>query len=264
MTVTIQQVVDKLIEPVGRLEMTVDKLEPGNPETEVSGVGVTFLLTQEVLEDAIKLGINLIISHEGPFYSHHDQKDALAQNAVYLEKRRLLEESGIAVFRCHDYVHRYKPDGITQGLVEALQWQSNIEEILPAATVVSLPPMTVEEIAAWVKSKLGVPFVRVTGNASNPVSRVGVAVGYRGGGSVTIPLFAEKELDLIIAGEGQEWEAPEYVRDATHQGRNKTMLFIGHGASEEPGMERLAEWLQEAFPAVPVHFLAQRPLFRVL
>lgn len=51
--------------------------------------------------------------------------------------------------------------------------------------------------------------------------RIGLLAGYRGGGEVVIPLFQNQNLDLIIAGEGPEWESPEYVRDALQQGKKK-------------------------------------------
>lgn len=261
---TIGLVLQRLMEHAGRLEQTVDKLIFGSPETEVTGIVTTFLATQHVLEQAVALGANLVITHEGIFYSHHERTESTVEDPVYLTKRQWIENSGIAVFRFHDHVHRYRPDGITEGLVQALDWKSYVEEHLPTACILHIPEKTLSDIAEDVKIKLGIPYVRVVGDAATPCSRVGVLVGYRGGEATAIPLFESQRLDLIIAGEGPEWEAPEYVRDAVHQGRRKALLFLGHAASEEPGMRKITDLLKEEFSDVPVHFVAERPLFQIM
>jgi putative NIF3 family GTP cyclohydrolase 1 type 2 len=262
--ITIGNVVQRLTERAGRLEQTVDRLAFGTPETEVTGIVTTFLATQYVLEQAAALGANLVVSHEGLFYSHRERPESLGENLVYAQKRRWLERSGIAVYRFHDHVHRYEPDAITEGLVRALGWGAYVEERLPAATIVQMPAQPLGGIAAHVKAKLGIPYVRAVGDPATPCARVGLLVGYRGGGDTVIPLFASRKLDLVVAGEGPEWETPEYVRDAIHQGRRQSLLLVGHAASEEPGMRRVAELLKEHFPAVPVHFVADKPLFRLM
>jgi putative NIF3 family GTP cyclohydrolase 1 type 2 len=264
MAITIQHVLDKLMEPVSEIPNTVDTLKSGNPNMEVKGIATTFMATQEVIQQAIDLGTNLLITHEGLFYSHIDNMEILENNQVYMEKRRLIDESGIAIYRFHDYLHRYQPDGIMDGLIEALGWKSYVEKIQPASTLVKVPPMTVNEIAEYVKEKLGIEYVRTVGDLSGICTRIGLLAGYRGGGVLSIPLFEQENLDLIISGEGPEWEAPEFVRDAVYQGKEKALLVLGHAESEVPGMKSLAEWIQTIFPEIPVHFISEKPLFQVV
>ncbi|MNI86316.1 NIF3 (NGG1p interacting factor 3) [compost metagenome] len=114
------------------------------------------------------------------------------------------------------------------------------------------------------KMQLRIPYVRVAGNLSATCTRVGILVGYRGGGPMTIPLYEQDQLDLIIAGEGPEWETPEYVKDAVQQGRSKALIMLGHAESESPGMELLARRLAEQFPGMPVHFVKDRPVYQVI
>lgn len=260
---TIQDVLDKLIQFGNDFESKVDSLIAGVPYTEVKGIAITFIATHNVLQRAISMGVNLIITHEGVFYSHQDGTGSREYDPVYREKRRLIEESGIAIYRFHDYFHRYKPDGIMVGLIRDLGWNSYVEEHQPTATIVTIPGMTVKEIAEFVKKKLGIPFVRVVGNMSMTCTRIGLLAGYRGGGQIAIPLFENNNLDLIISGEGPEWETPEYVRDAVYQGRQKALIILGHAASEEPGMKYLADFVKTLFPHIPVHFIAEEPLFQI-
>ena len=116
MYTSIQNILDTLITPAITLENTVDKLEFGNTDSTVRGIATTFLATQDVIEKAQNLGVNLIISHEGIFYSHRDKQEMLQSDPVYQKKRQTIKESGMAIFRYHDYIHKYMPDGIMAGL----------------------------------------------------------------------------------------------------------------------------------------------------
>jgi len=264
LTVTIQNVLDKLMEPVQKTENTVDTLKAGNPKALVRGIATTFMATNDVIQQAIDLGVNLLITHEGLYYSHYDRTDKWQNDPVFLEKRRLIEQSDIAIFRLHDHIHRYEPDGITTGLLHSLNWESYIEKDYAAVSILTLPGMPLREIVNDVKLKLNIPHVRVVGDLSLVCERVGVSVGYRGGGENCIPLFHQEQLDLLISGEGPEWETPEYVRDAVQQGRNKALLILGHAESEKAGMEYLAKKIKTLFPNIPVHFLEEKPVFQIL
>ncbi|WNS46820.1 Nif3-like dinuclear metal center hexameric protein [Paenibacillus sp. MMS20-IR301] len=264
MNPTFGQVIGHLTAGISLLGDTVDKLEPGAPETEVQGIVTAFSASQYVIEQAALLGANLIISHEGVYYSHHDNREVLENDPLYRQKAALIASTGVSIYRFHDAVHRYTPDGITEGLLRELDWEPYVEQHLPHVTVLSVPAMTVSEMAGYLKRQLQIPYIRVAGNLSAVCSRVGVLVGYRGGGALTLPLLGQESLDLIIAGEGPEWETPEYIRDAVRQGRNKSLIMLGHAESEAPGMKLLAERLKSRFPDVGVSFVQDQPVFQIV
>ncbi|AIQ53986.1 Nif3-like dinuclear metal center hexameric protein [Paenibacillus sp. FSL R7-0331] len=264
MMITFSTVIDWLTDGIPVPEQTVDRLETGIPETEVRGIVTAFTASQYVIEQAAALGANLVISHEGIYYSHHDQRDWLGQDPVYRQKSALIAGTETGIYRFHDYIHRYTPDGITEGLIAELGWLEYVEEHRPAVSVLTLPPAPLREIAEYVKRKLQISYVRAAGDLSGSCSRIGILAGYRGGGQLVIPLYGEEGLDLIIAGEGPEWETPEYVRDALQQGRSKALIMLGHAESEAPGMKQLAERLAAQFPAVPVRYIPERPVFEVI
>jgi putative NIF3 family GTP cyclohydrolase 1 type 2 len=263
MNLCIRDIIEYLTSPVGPLENTVDKLEYGNPDSTVKGVAVAFLATQEVVDKAKNLGVNLIITHEGIFYSHWDKKETLKSDPVYIQKRQMIEESKIAFFRFHDHIHKYRPDGITNGLLQSLGWQDYEVKNFPAASILVIPKTSLKEAVFYVKKRLGLQFLRCCGDSLMTCKRIGLLAGYRGGGELVIPLFEKESLDLVIYGEGPEWETPEYVRDAVRQGRQKALIVLGHAESEMPGMEFIARELQEKFPGIPIHFLPQKPVFQI-
>ncbi|MCM3630613.1 Nif3-like dinuclear metal center hexameric protein [Paenibacillus glycanilyticus] len=264
MPLSVQTVIDKLCSSVPPISNTVDILMAGQPDTEVRGIAVSFMPTQQVIEKAIALGANLLITHEPLSYSHRHEEKLIENDPIYAQKQKLIAESGIAIFRYHDYCHRKQPDIIMTGLLAALEWESHLTEMLPIAAIVELPSLTVTEVAAHAKQKLGMPFLRITGDLSTPCRRAGILVGYRGGASTAIPFMREHELDLLIVGEGPEWETPEYIRDASYQGRPKALLTLGHAESEEPGMRALSEELRRQYPEVAVEFIPIAPIFRIV
>ncbi|MEF2244350.1 Nif3-like dinuclear metal center hexameric protein [Paenibacillus sp. IITD108] len=264
-SLTIGELIDYLTSRGPAVSPTVDKLLYGEPDTTITSVAVTFLATQSVIKQAAELGANLIISHEHPYYNHngmqHEQwkEDAVAQN-----KHLSIMESGIAIFRYHDHCHREQIDLITDGLVRQLEWEPYMEQRLPAASIAVLPSMSAADIAEHIKHTLRIPYVRLIGDPSQACSRVAITVGYRGGGNVVLPLLREQRVQLVIAGEGPEWEAPEYVRDAREQGLDYSMIMLGHAESEAPGMRYIAQLLAEQFPHIAVHTLIDKPLYAIL
>ncbi|AZN39675.1 Nif3-like dinuclear metal center hexameric protein [Paenibacillus albus] len=260
--VRIRDVIEALGGPVG-----TDVLRFGDPDEIVTGIAVTFTASQQVLEQAHRRGLNLIISHEGLFYSYHHQpheKLAEIKDPVYEAKLRTIAEHRLAVYCYHDGLHRQRIDGIMEGILAELGWDAYVQEHERAASVVELPLCTVAELAEELKRKLGIRHVRAAGDLTMTCRRVGVLVGFRGGGEVAIPLFERHQLDAIVYGEGQEWETPEYVRDACYGGKARALLVLGHLESEQPGMKWLAKQLGGRFPNVPVQYMPVDSLFTVL
>lgn len=263
LSVNIQNVIDTIMPPSLGQKDTVDKLEFGDPETIVQGVAVTFLATQEVIEKSIELGLNLVITHEGIFYSHLNKTKAIESDPVYQYKRETIKSGKVAIFRLHDTIHRCKTDAIMTGLLKQLKWESYEVKKQQAYSVLIIPEMTLREVMMHIKKSLSIEYIRFVGDLTMKCRRIGILVGYRGTGEMTIPLFRQENLDLIVYGEGPEWETPEYVRDAIRQGRQKSLVVLGHAESEIPGMEYVASILREKFPDIPVYHIYQGPLFQV-
>ena len=264
MKLTVQDVMLALTLPGGHPDNTVDELLAGDARTEVTGIVTAFMPTLSILEQAAKLGANLVVAHEMLYYAHRGGERIHAESAILREKQRRVGALGMAVYRCHDYWHQVEPDGITEGLVQALGWTAHVAERRRDATLVEIPPMTLREVADHVRARLGIPYLRAMGEPSAVCRRIGMLAGFRGGAQAVIPLIEGAGLDLVLYGEGFEWETPEYVRDANFLGTKRGLLVLGHAESEEPGMAALAERLRSRFPRIPVHYLKEKPLFTIL
>lgn len=272
MSLTIQNIIDQIIAevtgkhqpPLEPFTDTVDVIKVGDASQPVTGIATTFLASQEVIQKAMQAGANLIIAHEPVFYNHLDRVDWLQENGVYQAKRRLLEESGMVVWRFHDYWHTHQPDGIYVGLIQRLGWE-NYFDPAQEAPIFTIPSMTVGELAAFLKTSLGAAAVRVVGDLDMPCSRVGFLVG--AGGAEWAINFAAQEpaVDALVCGEGGgEWETCEFMRDAITQGKKQALLLVGHAASEEPGMAYLVDWLRQRFPGIAVQHIPVGEPFKIV
>ena len=232
---------------------TVDTVKAGDPSTKVTGVATTFLDTFDVLREANRRGLNLVITHEPTFYNHLDQTTLLTNDPVYKEKLAFIEEHHMVVFRLHDAIHRVPPDAIAMGLVERLGWKAYLRKP-DEPYFVTIPPISLVDLAKELQKKLGAGTMRVVGEPSLRVTKIGIAPGSAGMPRQVMALERD-DVEVLIAGEASEWETVEYVRDASSEGRKKALILLGHEPSEEDGMEQCAKDLRGVFPGLKVEHL---------
>jgi putative NIF3 family GTP cyclohydrolase 1 type 2 len=242
---------------------TVDTLKAGDPATPVTGIVTTFLDTMAVLQEAVRLGDNLVISHEPTFYNHRDDTRAFDVDPIYKEKLAYIQQHHLVVYRLHDEIHADPAgDHILKGLYEALGWTSYPHPSGPfGAYFVTIPPTTLARLAHTLEETLHIRTPRVEGDPELPITHVALLPG-SSGLQKQVRALNEPGVEVLIAGEASEWETVEYVRDAITQGRRKALILLGHEVSEEPGMEQAAKELRLLFPGMRVdHVLAGQPLW---
>jgi putative NIF3 family GTP cyclohydrolase 1 type 2 len=263
MTLTIQKAIDTIIAsaPGAPFSDTVDTIKLGDASQEITGVVITFLATCDVIEQAVQLGANLIITHEPTFYNHRDTTDWLSDHPIYVAKRQLIERSRLVIWRFHDYLHSLSPDSTLMGLIKELDWEAYALPEQPYWC--TIPPITLRELGQWVKDRLGLSAVRVVGDLGATCETVGLLPGFPNA-EMQIGAIGRPGVDAVITGEIHEWETSEYVRDATHLGYPKGLIVTGHAASEEPGMKWIIPWLQERLPGVAIRFIPTGSAFHQL
>ena len=247
---TVQDIINQLIAPVAGAPFpnTVDTLKSGRPDQVVTGIVTTMFATADVIMKAQQAGANFIIAHEPTFYNHTDDKQWAGENHIVRQKETLLNKTGMAVWRFHDYQHSYKPDQTRQGVLVELGWEAQFD---PTTRIVTLSPTTLGEVVEHVKTKLGIAHVRVVGKAAQVCRRIALMPG-AAGGQAQIRMIEEARPDLFICGEVHEWETAENVRDAQRMGENISLMLLGHAESEEPGMKLLANELSKSLDGLPV------------
>ena len=233
---------------------TVDTVKAGDLSTKVTGVATTFLDTLDVLREANRRGLNLVITHEPTFYNHPDQTTLFTNDPVYKEKLAFIEEHHMVVFRLHDAIHRVPPDTIAMGLIDRLGWKAYLRKA-DDPFFVTIPPVTVAALAKELEKKLGPgTTMRVVGDPSLVVTKIGLRPG-ASGLAAHVTVLRRDDVEVLVAGEASEWETVEYVRDAVAEGRKKALILLGHEPSEEDGMEQCAKDLRGVFPGMKVEHI---------
>ncbi len=255
----VKEVIDQIISAcsVPRMAKTCDQLIAGDWDCEVTGIATTFMATVDVVRAAIDQGINLIVTHEPTYFTHHDKTGWLQEDEVYRRKQRLIDQNGINIWRFHDHMHRTQPDLIFAGIEKELGWEAYTDST--GLNCYHLPKTTVAELSAFLQERLDVKIVQIVGSADDPVERLAFLAG---GGSLGLgrdempmELMRTANLDAIVCGEILEWTLAAYVRDAHQLGLRKSLIILGHDRTEEVGMKHLVPWLQDLMPDVPVQFI---------
>ncbi len=250
---TVGEIMDTFISqvPNAPFAQTVDTIKVGSRDTVVTGVVTTMFATIEVIQKAIELKCNLIIPHEPTFFSGQDETDYLQADPVFRAKYNLMEKNEITVWRNHDYVHRMEDDGVRIGVVHDLNWTAYYQSRNP---VLIIPEISLRDLINHVKAKLGVPAMRYVGDLNQTCSKVLLLPGAVGGRRQIEAIMKERP-DVLVCGESNEWETPEYVRTASEIGMKLSMIEIGHSASEEGGSNFVKNWLIQHMPGLPVHHI---------
>ncbi len=256
--ITIQQVMDIILKevPGAPFKETVDTIKSGSVENKVTGIVSTMFATVNVIRQAVKLNANFIIAHEPTFYNHTDDKKWAGENKVVEEKDALLAKHKITVWRFHDYIHSFNPDGVFYGVTQKAGWAKYTK---PGEATFTIPAATLKTIAEHLKKTLSIDQVRVVGDLNKACKKITLIPGTAGGQS-HISIIEKEHPDLLIVGEVHEWETAEYVRDARLLGHEISLIVLGHSVSEEPGMSWFADWLQPKIPGIKVnHIVSQSP-----
>jgi putative NIF3 family GTP cyclohydrolase 1 type 2 len=241
-----------------KISSTVDIIKEGDSLTVIKGIATCMFATMDVLKQAVEKNCNLIIAHEPLYYNHLDETKQFQNDEVFLQKQQYIREHKLVIWRFHDYIHSMKPDGIETGMVAKLGWQNYLVKGTTNRFV--LPETTLSELCKSLKTIFPKNGFYIVGNPDMKLTKVSMAVGAPGSG-MHIRLLEDKNTDVVLAGEAQQWETYEYTRDAVAQGKNKAIIFLGHISSEEAGMDYCATWLKTFIKDIPVTFIESMPAY---
>ena len=268
----VREIIDGLLNKTcgeKRFETTCDIQTAGNPEMEVTGIVTTFMATVDVIRKAAEAGANFIITHEPTWFNGMDETDWCENDSIYLAKKKLLEESGIAVWRFHDHMHMgSSTDYIYTGMQKELGWEEYLQPDEKEPWVYELPETTLRELALELKKRFQMDVIQIIGRPDTRITRAGLLVG---GGSLGLgrevmpmEVMERDRLNVLICGDITEWTTCAYVNDAQQLGFDKAMIVLGHERSEEAGMKHLVPVLQTVAGDIPVTFISAGEPFAYL
>ncbi len=253
---------------------TCDILISGSYDMEVKKVATTFMATVDVIREAINLGINFIITHEPTWYSGMDKFEFIEGSEVYKQKKKLIDNHQITIWRCHDHMHMASEDGIYAGFDQDSGWgryrlpkpEKADYPMEMTGIIYEVPVTSIEEMALDLKDKFKMKVIRIVGNPKARASRVGVFVG---GGSlglgkeeVPMQIMEKHDIEVAICGDITEWTLSAYCNDAAMLGQNRSMIILGHERSEEAGMKHMADWMKPILGDLEAIFIDAKEPFK--
>jgi putative NIF3 family GTP cyclohydrolase 1 type 2 len=251
---TARQLVERIQSRVGIpwRATTVDGFKAGDPATAVTGIATMAMPTIDLLRRAVAASRNMIITQQPTFYSANDEPVNRATDAVYLEKKSLLDRNRVVVWRFSDHWNARRPNDAAAALAARLGWR---QPLSPAdESIYQIPETTFGALLKQVRNRLAVKGgLRSVGD---PGMRVRTVLLNPGAATVPIALEGLRRADVILTGEPREWEVVPYVLDTWQSGRGKGLISVGRLVSEAPGVEACARWLKAQIPEVPVEAMA--------
>ncbi len=241
-------------------EKTVDTFKAGDPDTEIHGIAVGWMSYTWALERALELGCNVFVTHEPTYYDHYDNNERIFRLPGVKDKQRFIQEKELVILRCHDLWDQIPGVGIPDawgeflGLGQAVSGEGYFR-------VYDVSGKTALQVAQQVASRtqsFGQEPVQLIGPAAKPVRRVSIGTG-------AIISFLDcvqnYKIDLAICTDDgiQYWRDGGYAIDM-----GIPMIVVNHHVSEEAGMIHLARQLQAKFPAIPIHHIPQRCMYRLV
>ena len=154
-------------------------LQTGSPEDEVHGVLVGFDCTEALVEEAVRRGCDMVLTHHPLIFrplSHIDPRDGVGA-AIYAAVR-----SGVAVYSAHTSADKV-PAGVSGATarklgLENVQILDQEDAGVGLGVVGNLPaPLSAREAVELVKKALGVPAVRTSALIEGPISRIALCGG---------------------------------------------------------------------------------------
>lgn len=235
MSITVQQVLEEmrriappeLAESWDNVGLLVDAGRP------VDAILTTLDITAPVVEEAVKQGCTLIVSHHPVIFD--PIKRVTAQDLP-----ALLLAGGVSAICMHTNLDA-APGGVNDTLAELLGMRDTIPFADGCGRIGTVDVTTAKALAELCRDALG-PGVRYV-EADHPVLRLAEVSG--AGGSYWKEAL-ELGADCLVTGEANHHVAC----DAKQRGMG--LVAAGHWATERPIAEVLAKRLSEAFPDIPV------------
>jgi putative NIF3 family GTP cyclohydrolase 1 type 2 len=222
----------------------------GDANQKVRHVGVCWVATMQVINQAIEKGINFIISHENCFYQEGTKLPKEMMDARQ-EKMNLLAKHNICVYRCHDVWDKIPDVGVADTWSSIIGLPFIKRDIKSFNSFAYFESMTVESIAKKIAQALtphGQSSVTVLGSLNQTVKSCGIGTG---AATDVFSLIRENVECVVLSDDGStNWIAGQYCID-----KGIPLIIVHHSISEIPGIKKMVDYLAAAFIGLQVEYL---------
>ena len=212
----------------------------GSPEQEVHGVLVGFDCTPDLVDEAVSLGADMIVTHHPLIFNglKRIDPDDFVGSAVIKAIR-----GGIAVYAAH--TNADKAEGGVTALMAARLDLRNVQPLVPSnlAQIGDLPqPMAPADFLAMAKDAFGLKVLRYSGEGRPQIRRVALCGG---SGSEFVGDARSVGADAFLTG---DISYHRYLVD-----KSMLILDVGHYESEVAIVDKFLSLLKDNFPTFAIH-----------
>ncbi|MBQ9362114.1 MAG: Nif3-like dinuclear metal center hexameric protein [Bacteroidaceae bacterium] len=215
-------------------------------DAEATGALLCLDVTEEVLDEAIHLGCNLVVSHHPLLFRPLKQ----IAGRDYIERCVIKAiKNDITVYAAHTNLDSAR-DGVNYKIAERLglqqiEWLSPKQGFDAGEGIVGLlpQPMEKEDFLAMVKELFDVDALRYNSWTGEQVQRIAVCGG---AGNFLIPTAVQQGCDAFLTGE------VGYHRFFGHEDE-LLLMELGHYESEQFTVQLLQDIIRKTDPELPVN-----------
>lgn len=240
---------------------TVDRVITGDPDGSFDRCIVTWMPSMRALRYLTARGVRLLICHEPTFWNHWDDHPSM-DDPMSREKLTYIEDHGITIIRNHDCWDRWPDVGIPWAWAQFLGLGDQPTAVRSNGYQhrYDIAPLPLEAFARQVAKRcatLGEPFVQVTGDLHQSVSRIGIGTGC----GCDIPAYHQMDCDCsVVCDDGScYWAGIQKAEDCGH-----AVIRVNHGTSEEPGMVTLTRYINKHLHGLRAEHLSHGSTFRLI
>lgn len=219
-------------------------LQIGLTETEVSGALLCLDVTEAVIDEAVTLGCNLIVSHHPLLFSPLKR----ISDTTYVERCVMKAiKAGISIYSAHTNLDNVA-GGVCYKMAEKLglrdlEWLDGKDELSGSGLTGILPQeMSEDDFCQLVKHVFAVPCLRCNGLLGRKIRKIALCGG---AGAFLIPQAVASGADVFLTGE------IGYHRFFGYDGQI-LLLEAGHYESEQYTVGLLADFLGKEFPQMRI------------
>lgn len=207
----------------------------GDMSSKVNKILVALDCTVDVINEAVEIGADLIVSHHPMIFKGINRVDF---NDPTGRKIKMLIKNDINLISMHTNLDKAK-GGVNDALCEALELNDirniNEEEYSFGRTGTLGNEMTLKDFVLYVKEKLGLPYLSYVGNEDRMIKTVSVS----GGAGPEFYVDALETSDVFISSEVKHHIGIEVME------RDFAIIDAGHFETENPVTEKIYNCLKK-------------------
>lgn len=231
---------------------TRDRVLYGDPNQKITRIGVCWVATIQVIEEALRQNINFIISHENIFYTSGTSLETKIIEAVD-RKKQLLDQGNICVYRSHDVWDSLQNYGVSDMWAKRLGFKFAPRVLDSYYQYADIETMSAAQLAKHVAGCVkqdGEEGVYLFGDEKKLIHRIAIGTG---AGTNIFDMLSFEPDAMIVSDDGiTNFKDAQYAID-----NHMPLIVVNHAGCEICGLKQMVYFLKEKYPEMDTVYLEE-------